>query len=300
MILKFIKSSFFKVKETIGEKIKALFAGPIDATMEKNLQKLLIEADLGRETTDELLTAIKLKFGHQATVSSSEILEHIEKELLKKLPDSPLISHTLPLPQIYLLLGVNGSGKTTTSAKLAHLLKKEGKNVLLVAADTYRAAATEQLLEWAKRLEIETVHGKQGADSAAVVFDALKAAQARNKDVVIIDTAGRLHTRIDLMGELKKIKQICGKVLPTSPCHTLLVLDATLGQNALEQAKIFNSYTDLTGLILTKLDGSAKGGVAIAIQRSLMIPLHYIGTGEGFEDLVPYNKELYINQLLKD
>lgn len=305
MVLKFIKSTFSKAKdaliskkERLGEKIRALFSGPLDSTTENKLQKLLYEADMGSDTVSELIASIKIALNHKSSVEPDAILQLMKQEILKKLPAESKPLHSEKKPHIYLLLGVNGSGKTTSTAKLANHLASQGQSVLLGAADTFRAAATEQLIEWAKRLDIDIVHGKQGSDSAAVVFDALKAAEARKKDAVIIDTAGRLHTRNDLMEELKKIKRICHKVLPDAPCETLLVLDATIGQNAINQAQIFNEYTELSGLILTKLDGSAKGGVAISIQRALNIPLYYVGTGESIEDLKPYKKETYVDQLL--
>ncbi len=194
-------------------------------------------------------------------------------------------------------MGVNGNGKTTSVAKLAKRYRDSGKKVLIAAADTFRAAAIEQLEIWASRIQTDLVKGAPKSDSAAVAYDALSAAIARNIDVVIIDTAGRLHTRNDLMQELEKIKRACHKVIPDSPHETLLVLDATIGQNAIDQAKIFHQYTPITGLILTKLDGTAKGGIIINIQNQLGIPVKFIGIGESLDDLEPFNAENFSNAL---
>jgi fused signal recognition particle receptor len=196
------------------------------------------------------------------------------------------------------MVGVNGGGKTTSLAKLAKHYQNLQKKVLLVAADTYRAAATEQLEKWAAKLHIDLIKSKQGSDPSAVVFDALSAAKARNIDVVLIDTAGRLQTKTDLMKELEKIRRICQKQVPHAPHETLLVVDATTGQNGLDQAKIFHQYTPIDGIILTKLDGSAKGGIVIAIQKELKIPILWVGLGEKEEDLVPFDAKEFVDALL--
>jgi fused signal recognition particle receptor len=196
-----------------------------------------------------------------------------------------------------LIVGVNGNGKTTSVAKLANRFKINKKNVLIAAADTFRAAAVEQLDIWAQRLKVDIVKGTSHSDPAAVTFDAVQAGKSRKTDVVIIDTAGRLHTKIPLMQELAKIKRSCQKVIPNSPHETLLVLDATTGQNAIDQAKVFNEFTPITGIILTKLDGTAKGGIVISIQRQLGIPIKFIGVGEGLEDLEPFDAQNFVNAL---
>lgn len=203
------------------------------------------------------------------------------------------------LPMVILIIGVNGNGKTTSVAKLANRFVHSNHSVLIAAADTFRAAAIDQLEIWANRLNVDIVKGAPNSDSAAVTFDALAAAKARHSEVVIVDTAGRLHTRTDLMHELKKIKRACHKVHPNSPHETLLVLDATIGQNAIDQAKIFHEFTPITGIILTKLDGTAKGGIVVNIQRQLGIPVKFVGTGESLEDLEPFNPEEFAAALFE-
>ena len=198
-----------------------------------------------------------------------------------------------------MVVGVNGTGKTTTIGKLAHQLKNEGRSVMLAAADTFRAAAIEQLEVWSKRVNIPLVKQQTGSDPAAVVYDALSAAKASKSEIVIIDTAGRLHTKVNLMEELKKMKRIMGRELPGAPHETLLVLDATTGQNAISQAKMFNSEIGLSGIVLTKLDGTSKGGMVIRIARELQIPILYIGIGEGLEDLRPFDAEEFVNAIFE-
>jgi fused signal recognition particle receptor len=203
------------------------------------------------------------------------------------------------LPMIILIVGVNGNGKTTSVAKLSHLLKQNGQKVLVAAADTFRAAAIEQLDTWAQRLQIDIVKGSPKSDPAAVAFDAVQAAKARHCDVVLVDTAGRLHTKTPLMQELEKIKRSCYKASLSGPHETLLVLDATTGQNAIDQAKHFHKFTPLTGIILTKLDGTAKGGIVVAIQRELAIPIKFVGTGEQIDDLQPFDPKNFVENLFE-
>ena len=223
------------------------------------------------------------------------ILTELKQELIGQL-------HALPIatpvnPQVILIVGVNGNGKTTTIAKLAHHFQSQGKKVLIAAADTFRAAAIDQLEKWAVKTGAVLVKGKPGSDPAAVTFDAIAAAKGRGCDVVLVDTAGRLHTKTDLMKELEKIHRVSGKAQPGAPHETWLVLDATIGQNGIEQAAAFNKFTPLTGLILTKLDGSAKGGTAIAIQRTLRLPIRYIGTGETLDALQPFEPKAFVSAL---
>jgi len=308
MVLNFLKSSYQKVKTAfsktgslLGNKIRSLFGRGTSINEEtlEELEKIFYEADLGVETTLELTDKVKKLYAENPKLTGDELLELIRKELFlllspKELP-KPL---ALTLPYTIMLVGVNGNGKTTSTAKLAKKYQDEGKKVLLAAADTFRAAAMEQLSLWASKLDIDIVKGTSKSDPAAVVFDAMSAAKARESDVVIIDTAGRLHTKLPLMQELEKIKRSCKKFLPEAPHETLLVLDATTGQNAIEQAKTFHQYTPITGLILTKIDGTAKGGIIVAIQRKLGIPIKYIGVGESIDDLEPFDAETYINALL--
>lgn len=201
-------------------------------------------------------------------------------------------------PTCLLVVGINGSGKTTSVAKLAKYYKNKGKKVLLVAADTFRAAATTQLDTWADRVGVDIVKGQMGSDPAAVVFDAMNAAISRGSEIIIIDTAGRLHVKTDLMNELQKIRRICAKIIPDAPHETLLVLDATIGQNAIDQAKTFNKFTPLTGIVLTKLDGTTKGGSGVAIQKECGIPIKFLGLGESFDDLQPFEAQSFADALL--
>ncbi|MDP3683804.1 MAG: signal recognition particle-docking protein FtsY, partial [Ignavibacteria bacterium] len=226
-----------------------------------------------------------------------ELNEHLVA-LLSKYP-SGLTETPEQLPMVILIVGVNGNGKTTSVAKLANVLGQNGKKVLVAAADTFRAAAIEQLEAWALRLKIDIVKGSPKSDPAAVAFDAVQAAKARQCDVVLVDTAGRLHTKTPLMQELEKIKRSCNKASGSGPHETLLVLDATTGQNAIDQAKHFHKFTPLTGIILTKLDGTAKGGIVVAIQRELGLPVKFIGTGEQIDDLQPFDPRTFVSNLFE-
>lgn len=306
MVFKLIKSGYQKLKSALantgsllGNKIRALFTGKIDADTLDELEKLLYEADLGVQTSTELVKKIHELHLQNPTLNGEGFLTAIRQEIVQTLHKQPSDLAEVPAgePLVILIVGVNGNGKTTSVAKLAKRFKDEGKKVLLAAADTYRAAAMEQLEMWAKRIDIDIVKGVTGSDPAAVVFDALTAAKARNADVVLIDTAGRLHTKTNLMQELEKMKRSCKKFSPTSPQETILVLDATTGQNAVDQAKTFHKYTPITGLFLTKLDGTAKGGIVVAIQRQIGIPIKFIGVGEGMDDVEPFNAENFVNTL---
>lgn len=303
MVFKFIKSSFNKVKNALaktrsflGNKIRALFQGKIDdATIEK-LEQLFYEADLGIQASMELTEKVKVFFRKNPSLDAEGLIVEIRNEIIAILRQTGSEMKEVAKnagPLVILIVGVNGNGKTTSVAKLAKKYHDSGKKVLVAAADTFRAAAIEQLEIWAHRIGVEIVKGFSKSDSAAVAFDALQAAKARGSDVVIIDTAGRLHTKNDLMRELEKIKKACHKVLPDSPHETLLVLDATIGQNAIDQAKIFHQFTPITGLILTKLDGTAKGGIIINIHRQLGLPVKFIGVGESLDDLEPFDPETF-------
>lgn len=308
MILKFLKSSYEKLKSALsktrsllGEKLRALFQGSLNPETIEKIEQVLYEADLGVQTAHELTQKIQESYRKKGSLTSDEMLAIVKDEalnILKKYPPG-LMEQPANSPLVILIVGVNGNGKTTSVAKLAKRFVNDGKKVLVAAADTFRAAAIEQLEIWAQRLKIDIVKGLPNGDPAAVVFDALSAAKARGSDVVIIDTAGRLHTKTHLMQELEKICRSCNKITPSSPHETLLVLDATTGQNAIDQAKIFHKFTPISGLILTKLDGTAKGGIVISIQREIGVPVKFIGIGEGADDLEPFDPESFVSALFE-
>jgi fused signal recognition particle receptor len=309
MVLQFFKSNFSKFKSALtrartlfGDKIKNLFQGKIDENTLEQLEQFLYEADFGVQTARELTHKIRELHLANPSFKTSDYMAALRSHLMDMLGRFPAALIELPpqqLPMVILIVGVNGNGKTTSVAKLAHLFKQGNKKVLLAAADTFRAAAIEQLDTWAQQLQIEIVKGSPKSDPAAVAFDAVKAAKARNCDVVIVDTAGRLHTKTPLMQELEKIKRSCHKASSSGPHETLLVLDATTGQNAIDQAKQFHKFTPLTGIILTKLDGTAKGGIVVAIQRELGLPIKFIGTGEQVDDLQPFDPQNFVSNLFE-
>lgn len=309
MVFKFLKASYSNVKNAliktgslIGNRLRALFQGKIDENTLEQLEQLLYEADLGVQYAQEITGKVRESLKKDPSLSSEALIAKIREEILQSIRSySSEIKEVSKdqSPLVILIIGVNGNGKTTSVAKLARRYQVEGKKVLIAAADTFRAAAMEQLTIWAERLQVEIVKGNSKSDPAAVVFDAISAAKARSSDVVIVDTAGRLHTKTPLMQELEKIRRSCGKVLPEAPHETLLVLDATTGQNAIDQAKTFHQFTPITGLILTKLDGSAKGGIVLAIQKQLGIPIKFIGIGEGMDDLQPFDPEKFVNALFE-
>ena len=296
--LKGISTKFINLQFSIGSKIKALFSKDINESSLIELEKLLYEADLGVDTAVELVDKIKEEIKKIKDISSDEIINIIKKDLLNILKSTQEKDKTVYSPLVIMLVGVNGSGKTTSIAKLANLYKQEGKKVLIAAADTFRSAAVEQLTTWAEKLGVDIIKSKIGADAAAVAFDALLAAKARNVDVVLIDTAGRLQTKTSLMHELEKIKRICQKQIEKAPHKTYLTLDATTGQNAIDQAEIFNKFTPIDGIILSKLDGSAKGGIVVAIKKQLNIDVIWAGTGENLSDLNAFDPDVFVEELL--
>lgn len=307
MVFQFLKSSYQKVKEALyktrsllSSKINALFSGKVDEDTLESLEELLYEADLGVKTASLLKTKIKEHYTQNKNLTPEEVLSLLKQELTSQLSEKSNALAEIPVdsPLVLLIVGVNGNGKTTSVAKLAKKFIDEDKSVLVAAADTFRAGAIHQLEIWAKKLGIDIVKGAPKCDPSAVVFDAVSAGISRKKDVVIIDTAGRLHTKTDLMQELEKIKRSCKKLAPSSPHETLLVLDATTGQNAIDQAKVFNKYTPISGIILTKLDGSARGGIVLAIQKELGIPVKFIGVGEQMEDLEAFDAKSFVSALL--
>ncbi len=295
-----IKGALSKTRSSLSQRLKALIGKPWDENTFHQLEQILYEADLGGECAEDFIDYLKSELRLRPSQDFSNILLLMRKRALhilhNPLPTQPSSSS----PHVILIVGVNGSGKTTSIAKLANHLKSEGKKVILAAGDTFRAGAIDQIAHWGEKLGIDVIKSKPGGDPSGVAFDALSAAQARGADVLIIDTAGRLQNKIDLMQELEKIKRICQKQIPSSPHETLLVLDATTGQNAIDQAETFHKFTPLSGLILTKLDGSAKGGIILAIYKRLGIPVKWVGTGEGAEDLMPFDPKDYVEALFEN
>ncbi|MEO8712547.1 MAG: signal recognition particle-docking protein FtsY [Parafilimonas sp.] len=294
-----------KTKTGFFEKITKAIAGKstVDEEVLDNLEDALVSADVGIDTTIEIINRIEARVAKDKYISTSELNKLLQDEIQNILTDSPEDAYKefdLPddkKPYVMLVVGVNGVGKTTTIGKLANNYKKAGKEVLLGAADTFRAAAVEQLTIWSERVNVPIVKQAMGSDPAAVAFDAVQSALAKKSDIVIIDTAGRLHNKVHLMEELSKIKRVIQKVIPDAPHEVLLVLDGSTGQNALEQAKHFTAATDVTSIAITKLDGTAKGGVVLAIANQFKIPVKYIGVGEKIDDLLIFNKHEFVDSL---
>jgi fused signal recognition particle receptor len=267
---------------------------PIDVDTLDALEELLIGADLGVEATDRILNAVSARAGH-----GESLRDLVREEILAVFRD---VQRPAPPgePHVMLIVGVNGTGKTTTVGKLASLAKSQGQKPLICAADTFRAAAVDQLQIWAERAGVEMIRAKEGADPAAVVFDAVSAGRARQRSPILVDTAGRLHTRVNLMQELEKIRRVAAREVPGAPHEVLIVLDATVGQNGLVQAKQFMDASGVNGVVLTKLDGTAKGGIAVAIANDLKLPIRYVGVGEGLDDLIPFSPEEYVTALFEE
>jgi fused signal recognition particle receptor len=296
-----LKRGLSKTRESLIQGMDRLFAGKkvIDAGLLEELEELLITSDLGVATTMEFIQRTQKKVEREELHEPAAIKEFLQEEIfnLLQMDVEPVQWDKKPL--VIMVIGVNGTGKTTTIGKLAAQMKASGKNVLLVAADTFRAAAIEQLEIWGDRANCPVVKQKPGADPSAVAFDGIQAARSREADVVIIDTAGRLHTKVNLMEELKKMQRIIGRQVEGAPHEVLLVLDATTGQNALSQAKMFHEALGVTGLVLTKLDGTAKGGIVVGIAREMNIPVRFIGIGEAIEDLREFNPKEFAEALFK-
>jgi len=284
-------------KSTFGKIATFFGASEISPVTWDELEDLLIQSDLGAETSLEIVDQLKIRCDNEGVIHSDELTKLVIDELNSRLT-SPEQIQIKEKPLVILIAGVNGSGKTTTIAKLGKQFQDQGLNVQFIAADTYRAAAVEQLQIWGERLKIPVTSGQQNGDPGAVVFDGLKSAISRNKDLVLIDTAGRLHTSYNLMEELKKVYRVAGKALPSAPHHCWLVMDATTGQNALHQAESFAEAIPLDGIILAKLDSSAKGGMAFAIQEKLGLPILYAGLGENPEDLVPFDPAAFVTSII--
>ena len=293
-----IKQSLTRTRNAVFSRIAGLLhtTEVTDATWDE-LEELLIQADVGVDTTLYLVERLRSRVRDEAILRSDALQQALGQELRALLPDpTPLDLGGRPL-DVVLTVGVNGSGKTTSIAKLAHRYRQQGRRVLLAAADTYRAAAMDQLEIWAQRAGVDIVTGPEGGDPGAVVFDTLQAAQARGMDMVIVDTAGRLHTQYNLMAELRKVRKVAANNVAGAPHETLLVLDATTGQNALSQARHFQEAVKVTGTVLAKLDGTARGGMVFAIARELALPVQFVGTGEHMEDLAPFDPDLFVEGL---
>ena len=293
-----IKAGLTRTKENIGHSIDQLFAGELNDDFYDELEETLILGDMGVDTTLKAVETLRRRVKEEKIKDMDSARACLRRVLTEMLQVGEPELHLTTTPSVALFIGVNGVGKTTTIGKLAAKMKGEGKKVLMAAADTFRAAAADQLEIWSGRAGVDLVRQHEGADPAAVVFDALTAAKARGSDVILIDTAGRLHNKQNLMNELNKISRVVDRELPGCDRETLLVLDATTGQNGLIQAKQFKEAAGITGIVLTKLDGSAKGGIVIAIAQELQVPVKYIGVGEGIDDLMPFEAEAFVEALI--
>jgi fused signal recognition particle receptor len=297
-----LKSGIQKTRTGLVSRLEDTLAGrkEIDAALLEELEYTLIGADIGVKTTNEILELIRQKVSRKLLGDAQELRQLIREHLVEVLraTQRPLVRVSEP-PAVVMIVGVNGTGKTTTIGKLAQRYKAEGRSVLLCAADTFRAAAIEQLEIWGQRTSAELVRQKPGADPSAVLFDAIQAGRSRRIDCVIVDTAGRLHTKSNLMAELEKMRRTASRLIPDAPHEVLLVMDATTGQNGLEQARRFTETSGVTGIVLAKLDGTAKGGVVIPIARELNLPIRYVGVGEKPDDLLPFEPERFVASLFE-
>jgi fused signal recognition particle receptor len=268
---------------------------PVDVQTLDALEELLISADVGVAATNRILMAVKTRPLNGSSLR--DVVKQEIKHVFEAVDHPPMVAQH---PKVTLIVGVNGTGKTTTVGKLANLMKREGGMPLICAADTFRAAAVEQLEVWARRAGVDMIRAKAGADPAAVVFDAIASGKAKGRDPILVDTAGRLHTRVNLMNELDKIRRVAAREVPGAPQEVLLVLDATVGQNGVNQARAFMDTAGVNGIVLTKLDGTAKGGIAVAIANDLKLPIRYVGVGEGLDDLVPFSADEYVDGLFEE
>jgi fused signal recognition particle receptor len=299
-----MKEAVSRTRETLSERIEDIVAltHEVDESALEELEMSLLASDLGVGTSAEIVDALR------ARVKRHEVHNGVELKALLKTEIQAILDareeedffkprYTAP-PRVIMMVGVNGTGKTTTTGKLAFYFRRQGQTVLLCAADTFRAAAIEQLEVWGQRTGVEMIKTKQGGDPSAVLFDGMRAAQARGTDVLIVDTAGRLHTKDNLMAELSKMRRTAQRIIPSAPHEVLLVMDATTGQNGLQQARLFTESAGVTGIVLTKLDGTAKGGIAVAIARELKVPVRYVGVGEKLEDLLPFDSKAFVDSML--
>jgi fused signal recognition particle receptor len=287
-------------RAAMGRLAQALGTSEIDDQTWEGIETGLMQADVGAALSAEIVQALRAKASSQGLTRNDELRSALRTSLVQQFAAPVEGRFPVSRPLVYVLVGVNGSGKTTSAAKLAAYLQRQGRTVLFAAADTYRAAADEQLQLWATRLKVEMISGKPGSDPAAVAFEAAQAALSRQVDILLVDTSGRMHTSHNLMAELQKVCRVTGKVIPGAPHRVILVLDATTGQNALAQARAFTQAVGVTEILLTKLDGSARGGIALAIHRNLGLPLTFVGLGEGPDDLAPFDADAYVESLLPD
>ena len=296
-----MKQAVTRTRESLAAKLDDVLAmnRPVDEDALEKLEAALLTSDLGLPTTTAILKEVREQARRDGIASGSQLRQILARQLLALLaaPSVPEVAVSQP-PRVLFLVGVNGTGKTTTSGKLAAYYRNQGSSVLLCAADTFRAAAIEQLEVWAARSGVELIRTKQGGDPSAVLFDSVSAAKARNLDLLIVDTAGRLHTKSGLMDELGKMRRTDARLVPGAPHEVLLVMDATTGQNGLQQARLFAEVAGVTGIVLTKLDGTAKGGIVVAIARELNLPVRFVGVGERLEDLLPFDAASFVDSLL--
>jgi len=294
-----LKSGLKKTRDSITKRVDQLLVsmGRIDEDLFEELEEILITSDVGVDTTLKITEELKARVKKEKITQPSEVKRLLKEEIMSIMGSDDTVLKLGTKPSVIVVIGVNGVGKTTSIGKICHVLKSQGKKVLMAAGDTFRAAAIDQLEIWAKRAEVDIIKHTEGADPSAVIFDAIAAAKARNFDVIICDTAGRLHTKKNLMEELKKIFRVIRRELPDADIETLLVLDATTGQNAISQAKNFTGVSGVTGLVLTKLDGTAKGGIVVSIKSELDIPVKFIGVGEHIDDLQPFNPKDFVEAL---
>ncbi len=298
-VFRSLSDGLAKTRKNLADRIGSLVLGDkIEESFLDELEEALISADVGVETAAVVLKDLTERFKRKELSTQADVRERLKELLYAILTGRAVKLDITAAPSVVLVVGVNGTGKTTTIGKLAHRLHAAGKKVMLAAGDTFRAAASEQLSIWGERTGIPVIKHKEGADPGAVVFDAVSAARARDMDVLIVDTAGRLHTKSNLMEELKKVKRILSRELPGAPHETLLVLDGNTGQNALVQAKMFNEAVGVTGIVLTKLDGTSKGGIVFAINKELSIPVKFVGIGEAIEDLREFDPKEFVDALL--
>jgi fused signal recognition particle receptor len=299
-----IKASLTRTKEQFIERFDDIVrradepekrSRPIDVETVEALEEALISADVGVAATDRIIEAVRAR-----RERGESLRQLVKAEILSILQAANTTAEDGHRPHVVMIVGVNGTGKTTTVGKLARLFRESGRTTLICAADTFRAAAVEQLEIWANRAGVDIIRARAGADPAAVVYDAIAAGKARSRDVVLVDTAGRLHTRVNLMAELEKIRRIASREVDGAPHEVLLVLDATVGQNGLAQAREFMSVAGVNGIVLTKLDGTAKGGIAVAIANDLKLPIRYVGVGEAIDDLIPFSPEEYVDALFEE
>jgi fused signal recognition particle receptor len=299
-----MKEAVSRTRESLADRLEVIVAltHEVDEATLEQLEMSLLASDLGVATSTEVIAALRARVKRHEVHNGAELKQLLKVEIQSILdaqeerdffkPRNP------PPPAVIMMVGVNGTGKTTSAGKLASFFRRQGKTVLLCAADTFRAAAIEQLEVWSQRTGVEMIKTRQGGDPSAVLFDAMRAAQARAIDVLIVDTAGRLHTKDNLMAELGKMRRTAQRIIPSAPHEVLLVMDATTGQNGLQQARLFTESAGVTGIVLTKLDGTAKGGIAVAIARELKLPVKYVGVGEKLEDLLPFDSKAFVDSML--